>query len=306
MFGTDRGLVRSERFRVKPEPGNTTVVRSNVEARPHIDDNDFMPANVQILCCVRPSRQGGDSIYIDSWSMLARIEEENRPLFRALFEVPRVFKYVDMTPVRPTFSVRYGNLIFSHSPAPDEHDAIARLVTEWVDRSPRYQFLAEAGDICVINNQRLLHGRQTFQGQRELVRLLYWFSKGFPSHPKYLARARRFARRVARHNTGGPTWVREWLQPSERSAKGLFRVAAIMEYIAADDESQLARRLGVSAFELERWTARMICVAASTLGEPDAELLGSRAVIQHQVHSVIDGLVGENRPRNTRRRRRDR
>src|SRR5580692_8941229 len=67
MFGTDRGLVRSERFRVKPEPGNTTVVRSNVEARPHIDDNDFMPANVQILCCVRPSRQGGDSIYIDSW-----------------------------------------------------------------------------------------------------------------------------------------------------------------------------------------------------------------------------------------------
>jgi hypothetical protein len=298
LFGADRGLLRSARYAVEPEPGRTEVVRSNIEARPHIDDDEFMPANVQILCCVRPSRRGGESTYVDSWSMLRRIEREDGALFRALFEVPRVFRYVDMNPVRPTFSVRYGNLICSHTPGAMAHDEIDQRVAAWVDRSPTYEFRAEAGDICVINHQRMMHGRYPFRGPRQFVRLLYWFSNGLPSQPAYLARARRFARKLARHNTDGPSWAREWMQPSERSINGLSRVAAVMACLGGQDEAELAHRLGISELDLTRWTSRVLCVAAAALSEPDAELAASRATIQRQVLSVVDGLLGEDRPRS--------
>lgn len=291
LFGADRGLVRSARFVVKPERGKRAVVRNDAETRPHIDDNELMPANVQILCCVRPSRRGGESLYVDSWQVLARIEREDRALFRALFDVPRVFHYVDMTPVRPTASVRYGNLIFSHAPGANASDEIDRRVAAWIERTPTFEFRAEAGDICVINHQRMLHGRHAFRGPREFIRLLYWFSNGLPSHPAYLARARRFARRLAHHNTTGPSWFREWFQPDERSTEGLTRVAAVIAYLAGADAEQLARRMRVSSFELERWTARAVGVAASALGERDVELAASRAVIQRRVLAIVDALV---------------
>jgi len=300
LFGPDRGLLRSARLFIHPEPGETIVVRSNLGVQPHIDDDEFMPANVQILCCVRPSRRGGENTYVDSWSLLDRIEREDRELFHALFEVPRVFRYVDMTPVRATFSLRYGNLIYSHSPEGSD-DEIGRRLAVWIERAPTYEVRLEPGDICVINHQRMMHGRHAFRGPREFVRLQYWFSKAFPGRPEYVARARRFARKLARHNPSGPTWAREWLQPSEHSTDGVSRAAAVMAYIAGDDIEEVCRRFRVRSYELERWTSRVLSVATETLGGRDAEQSASRAAIRRQVLGAIDGLVGASTRRRHRR-----
>jgi hypothetical protein len=288
LFGPSRSLLRTARLVVSPRPGEVAIVGSDVEGPPHIDDDEFMPAHVQILCCVKPAARGGESFYVDSWMVLEQISTEDPELFEALFNELRVFRYNGATPLRPTISLRYGNVICSHAPVPD--DEIGERFQRYVDRAPRYEFLAEPGDICVINHQRLLHGRRAFEGSREFVRILYWLATPFEAPRAFVARAQRFASYLGKVVPESPVWAREWLVPRQTSTAGVGRLAAVLAYVAGEDYEQVCQRHGVRPQELFQWTARVLAVSAASLGEADVAADRSRDVAQQLAVSAVEAL----------------
>jgi hypothetical protein len=291
LFAKRRSLVRASRLVVSPRSGERAIVGSNIEGPPHIDDDEFLPAHLQILCCVRPAPVGGESFYVDSWGILDRISAEEPSLIDLLFEEPRAFRYNGATPLRTTFAMRYGNLICSHAPTPD--DEVGERFQAWVDRAPRYEFLAEQGDICIINHQRILHGRRSFEGSREFVRILYWMAESFAAPAQFVERAGAFAQRLTAANPSGPLWAREWLAPSDQGRVGLRRLAAVLAYVDGEDYERVCERHGVSPRELFQWAARVLAEASVSLGAPDAELDQSREVIERQSLEALEALLFE-------------
>lgn len=255
---------------------------------PHVDDDELMAAHVQLLTCVKQAERGGETIYLDSWAMLERIRISDPALFHDLFTVPRVFRYRAVTAIRPTFSLRYGNLVCSQAPLPPG-DSVGRRLQPWLDEAPRYEVRAEPGDVCVVNHQRMMHGRNAFEGDRLFIRMLYWFAEPFEAPEPFVAEARRFLDALGKRNTGGPAWAREWLAPSEASTVGLRRLAAVMAYVSGEDCEVVAKAHGVAPLELVQWTARALSMSALSLGEEDVALARARQVID--AHS--DAVLGE-------------
>ena len=286
LFRPHRTMVRTERLLVQPRRGQRSIVGGSQEAAPHVDDDELMPAHVQLLCCVKQAERGGATLYVDSWAMLERIRVADPGLFRDLFTTWRLFRYRAVTAIRPTFSIRYGNLVCSQAPVPPS-DPVGQRLQPWLDEAPRYEVRAEPGDVCVINHQRMMHGRHEFVGERTFVRVLYWFAEAFDAPASFVEPARAFAAEIAGRNTGGPTWVREWLAPSEESLVGLRRLAAVMAYISGEDCEQVAASHGVPPLELVQWTARALSLSARALGQSDATLVRAREVIDAHVTSVL-------------------
>ena len=69
---------------------------------------------------------------------------------------------------------------------------MGRRLQPWLDDAPRYEVRAEPGDVCVVNHQRMMHGRKGFEGDRLFIRMLYWFAEPFEAPEPFVAEARRF------------------------------------------------------------------------------------------------------------------
>lgn len=291
LFREDRTLLRFSRLVVAPRPGERSIVGTDGYGPPHIDDDEFLPANVQMLACVEQAEQGGEGFYIDSWALLDEIEASDPTLYGALFDIPRVFVYSRATPLRPTFSLRYGSLICSQAPSVTEGDEVGRMFQEWVERAPRYEFRPEPGDICLINHQRMMHGRRAFRGRREYVRLLYWFVEPFQSPARHRERAEQFAARLSSLNQQGPAWVREFLQPSAASEAALPRLAAVLAHLRGESAEDLANRYDVRGHDIQRWVTRVMSLAAVHLSDEALDEDKNAADLEERVDAIIDGLL---------------
>jgi len=233
--------VMLERQPIRAVAGGRSFASSNVFTPFHTDSQDFLgaPPNLQILLCNRPAERGGETLLLDTWALLEQIEKRDRALFSAFFtesrHIPFYFGAVD----GKTVACKRGHLVFTHSPmAP--RDPIGIALAPHLERAHREEVLLRAGDILIVDNHRMLHGRRAFEGtSRDLARILAWLPRPVAEHARYTQLASAQAPPESR-STGAVT-----MEP--RAAR------IVAEMVAGTPPGVLAAREGVPEALLYRW-----------------------------------------------------
>lgn len=186
---------------------------SNIHALFHIDQDPYLPPPIQVLMCVRPASQGGDSTFLDGWELAARLREHDPALYRELFHTPRIIQFSNSHWFGPTLSVRLDNLLVIHGavpPAADDHVGKA-VLSRFVLCRPVKLHMTE-GDVIVANNHRLLHGRTAFADPgRLIIRLMIWLERPLTGEPGLLDEARLVAARLEAQLAEQPSWIQHRL-----------------------------------------------------------------------------------------------
>jgi hypothetical protein len=167
---------------------------SDRELQPHTEGSALSrPPRVLILICLRPAPVGGDSILVDGWQLYADIARTDPAMLTALSTACSTYfggegGYLGsvFTPApgdRITVRPRLDDLVrFSPAAAPFR----ARL-DRTVERHARVLRLREGEGFAVLND-RWLHGRTRFTGDRAMLRILgdplppQAFPVGFEEH----------------------------------------------------------------------------------------------------------------------------
>jgi gamma-butyrobetaine dioxygenase/trimethyllysine dioxygenase len=148
-------------------------------------DQPFLPEppRYQMLHCMRPADQGGDSVVADGRQAALHLRSVDRQAFDLITTVPVVFhrqqKAFDKRLVSPLVELRDGEFFrvrssyFTFAPHRipfDTMEAWYRAYARFTGllRDPRHQvrFRLEAGDALLYDNFRMLHARTGFQGAR--------------------------------------------------------------------------------------------------------------------------------------------
>ena len=219
-----------ERQPIKAIPGGRSFASSAGPAPLHTDSQSFAgtPPAVQVMACVRPADRGGESVLVDAWALLDRIAASDPDLYRLLFEAPRRIPFVFGDVFGPTVALRGGAFVFTQAPVAPPGDPVAARLAPWIDAAPRIERAVSAGEILVVDNHRMLHGRRPFADPaREHVRLLVWTSPvgaavaGAPgARGGGRALALRASRRRARGRAAGAS---AWARPSSMATGGALR-----------------------------------------------------------------------------------
>ncbi|WP_437758166.1 TauD/TfdA family dioxygenase [Sorangium sp. So ce1389] len=275
-----------ERQPIKAVPGGRSFAASSMAAPLHTDSQSFAgaPPAVQIMACVRPAERGGGCLLLDGWALLSTIERADPELFHPLFTVYRRIPFVFGDFFGPTVSLRGGALSFTHAPVVPPGDVLAARLARFVEASRRevVELSLDAGDILVVDNRRMLHGRRAFEGgAREFVRLLVWTEAQLPSPPAYRALAAQVAEAASRRLAAAP--------PATRRRLGLA---------AASPPAEARRRLGL-VLEMLRGVPPGVLAARERIPEPqlyllrDAALAAAEEALAGDAEGADDGALAE-------------
>jgi hypothetical protein len=197
------------------------------------------------MVCRRAAAIGGETRLLDGWALLDRLERTDRGLYESLTSTPRLHRFYFGDVMRPTVAEMGGHLAWTHSPIPAT-DGIGVALAREVDREPVIELALRAGETLLVDNHRMLHGRNAFSGiDRDFVRVLAWFAQPLSEHP---------ARR------GG----------SGRSSLG--RLGVVLEMLAGVAPARLAAREGVSEADLYEWRNCALSGAKAALDVTDRDL----------------------------------
>jgi gamma-butyrobetaine dioxygenase len=261
VFGEMPELV--ERQPIAPVPHGRSFASSARETPLHTDSQLWRgtPPMAQLMFCERSADEGGDTLLVDGWALLEAIERSDAALHAALFEqarrMPFVFGDVTGCPV----SLRGGALVITHSPQPCR-DAVGERLGPLLAAAPRIRVRIAPGELLVVDNHRMLHGRTAFAGDRRFTRLLAWLAAPLGEHE---ALARRAARAAERH-LGLPAAEREKLglgAPADPAAAERRR--AVLEMLRGEPPGVLAQRYRVDEAELYAWRDRALAAMDKAL-----------------------------------------
>lgn len=196
LFGVARvfGFVRETNFGalfdVRSTPEATDLAYTSLPLDPHTDNPYRVPVpGVQILHCLVNETTGGWSTLVDGLAATEVLKSTDAEAFRILSGTPVRFRYQDAgtelvasaTPIELDATGRVQTVHFSPRldfvplAPPAELAAYyrARRVFDHLLRSPEFEirFLLDAGDLMMMDNRRLLHGRTGFdpgEGLRHL------------------------------------------------------------------------------------------------------------------------------------------
>ena len=201
-------------FDIQVEAAQPQTFADLPEAAPPHTDDAFrpFPPGFLMLQCVRASADGGGaSLFIDGFSVVARLREESEAAVELLSRLP--LRFYRHHPGEHDF-LHYGRLInldhegrvagvrlALHNIGPPNlpaeqvepfYAALRRLVT--IARDPRLRLVRrlEPGDLAIVDNERVLHGRETFAGGGRHLR------GGFLDRDAFLSRWRVLTRRLGR------------------------------------------------------------------------------------------------------------
>lgn len=272
LLGEQPELV--ERQPIRPVSRGRSFASGTMAAPFHSDSQTFLgvPPHVQVMACRQAAPVGGESLYLDTWPLIATIESEGPMLFARLFESPRRFPFVFGDFFGPTVSLRGGSLVFTHTAFPEEKDEVATELRPFLESAAIIELRAEAGDVLVAHNHRLLHGRRAFSdGGRAFTRLLVWRREAFASPEGWLRLARRAAAAARTGLSESSSAVRERFGVAdEPDPEARRRLRAVLELLRGVPAGLLSAREGVPEPELYRWRAASMSAALEALAtEPD-------------------------------------
>lgn len=223
---------------IRPVDQGRSFASSRGLAPLHTDSQMVLgiPAVVQILVCVRAAPHGGESVLVDGQHLFARLDREQPALAAAIVGESRTQRFYFGEVSGPTLALRGGHLAWTV--APMATDPIGRALETELEREPRVVRTLRSGEVLVARNDRMLHGRMPFEGDRELVRLLVWLDRPFSADPRVVARARLAAPPIAGD-------VRD-------------RVAAVLAVMRGVAPARVAREAGVDEATLYAWRDRFV------------------------------------------------
>lgn len=183
-------VVMVERQPIRPVAEGRSFASSTGAAPWHTDSQLFAgsPPHLQVIGCVRPASRGGATRLVDSREILACVEREDPALYAELFRTRRTARFVFGDVEATTVSLAGGSVVFTHPPRAE--DPIGLSLAPYVPRATMTELSLSAGDLLVVDNHRMLHGRTAFEDpERELQRLLIWLDRPITSDPELVARA---------------------------------------------------------------------------------------------------------------------
>lgn len=191
LLGVEPLLV--ERQPIRPVERGRSFASTRVSTPLHTDSQMFLgvPATIQVLVCVKPASNGGESVLVDGAQLLARLEGEDAAFASALFEVERTQRFYFGEVSGPTVARRGGHLVWTC--APNAVDRLGTALAQAMAGERPIVHRLRAGEALVASNHRMLHGRRPFEGDRELVRLLVWLERPLAAETRHVARARDLA-----------------------------------------------------------------------------------------------------------------
>jgi gamma-butyrobetaine dioxygenase len=262
-----------ERQPIRPVPHGRSFASGAMAAPFHSDSQTFLgvPPHLQVMACRQAAVAGGESLYLDAWPLITTIERGAPELFARLFDTPRRFPFYFGDFFGPTVSLRGGSLVFTHSAFPEEGDGVAAALAPFLESTAAIEVRAEAGDVLVAQNHRLLHGRRAFDGGREFTRLLIWPREALPSPEAW----RRLAERAAAQSKAAlqdePSAVRDRFGlADEPDPPARRRLGVVLDLLRGVPAGVLSAREGVPELELYRWRSAALSAGFTALAaEPD-------------------------------------
>jgi hypothetical protein len=263
-----------ERQPIRAVPGGRSFASSRMAAPFHSDSQSFLgqPPHVQVMACRSAADAGGQCLYLDTWALLDRLEREDPDLLARLFATPRRFPFVFGDVFGPTVSLRGGSLVFTHTARPMADDAVAARLQPFVDSAEVIEVDAAAGDLIVIHNHRLLHGRRAFGDERRaFTRLLVWRHEPWPAPARWRERAEVEAHALAERLREAPAPVREaYGLGVAASVEVQRRLDAALDLLRGVPAGVLSAREAVPEPELYRWRDCVLRGAAAALASAPA------------------------------------
>jgi gamma-butyrobetaine dioxygenase len=184
-----RELSLGRLFDVVVDPGGYNVAFTSEAIPPHNDNAQAThPPSGQVLAMVVNEAGGGDSVVVDGWAVLARLQRDDPSAIDVLARVAVGFRqysaeaegFTRMPIVTRDADGRFTHLRFSNQlrqPLPFDHPdlaawygayrALGRLVD---DPGHQLRFRLRGGDWLLVDGRRILHGRTAFapDGRRHL------------------------------------------------------------------------------------------------------------------------------------------
>ena len=186
---TLRELSLGRLFDVVVDPAGYNVAFTSEAIPPHNDNAQLThPPSGQVLAMVVNEAGGGDSVVVDGWAVLERLQREDRSAVDVLARVAVGFRqysaeaegFTRMPIVTRDAHGRFTHLRFSNQlrqPLPFDHPdlvawygayrAFGRLVD---DPAHQLRFRLGGGEWLLVDGRRILHGRTAFapDGRRHL------------------------------------------------------------------------------------------------------------------------------------------
>jgi hypothetical protein len=200
-----------ERQIIRAVPGGRSFASSNGHTPLHNDLQLFRgrPADLQILACLTPASEGGTSLLLDTWPLVESLASAAPSLFDALFDRMRHLPFIAGAIESPTIGRFDDRVAFLHAPRPSPRDELFEPISRWLRKASARALDVRQGQVLVVDNHRVLHGRTAFADvKRELVRLLVWLDAPRPVPPQIHARSSA-VRIPPRPLDGGPTTEHE-------------------------------------------------------------------------------------------------
>ncbi len=189
-FGYVRDTNFGAYFEVYSRPDSTDLAYRPVALGPHTDNPYRNPVpGIQLLHCLQNETSGGLSTLVDSLAVAKQLQQEDPDGFRLLATVPVRFEYRDadtcLVSVQPMIELDGMGVMIGvfYSPRLDdiplmsEHDTQAyhrarkRFGSLLEDPQFELRFRLEPGQLMMFDNNRVLHGRTSFdpsEGHRQL------------------------------------------------------------------------------------------------------------------------------------------
>jgi gamma-butyrobetaine dioxygenase len=189
-FGFVRETNFGRYFEVYSRPDSTDLAYRPVALGPHTDNPYRNPVpGIQLLHCLQNETSGGLSTLVDSLAVAQQLQLEDPEGFRLLASVPVRFEYRDadtcLVSVQPMIELDgMGTMVgVFYSPRLDDIPLMSEADTRAYHRArkrfgtlledPRFElrFRLEPGQLMMFDNNRVLHGRTSFdpsEGHRQL------------------------------------------------------------------------------------------------------------------------------------------
>ena len=192
LFGYVRETNYGRLFDVVSEPEPVNLAYSSLGLGLHTDNpyRDPVPG-LQLLHCLVADSDGGESVVVDGFAVAERLRAEAPENFELLTRHPVPFAFIskdaDLRARNPLIeldaagevaAIRYNNrsaaaLDLPPAVLPDFYRAYRRFGRMLHDPDFAVTFRLAPGDLFVVDNRRVLHGRKGFSGGRRHLQGCY-------------------------------------------------------------------------------------------------------------------------------------
>ena len=170
---------------ITPVENSKRILHSDKAQTLHVDcgDNNVQPETV-ILYCLESAKIGGENVIVHVNSILAYLNTLNLSAdqFEALYDKKAVtyergastltssIMHIDKDGT-PCISIMYADRIRCKSSL---HEMLFKVILEFAHKEEnQIKVKLNEGDILIIKNHHVLHGRSRFEGQRKMARIWY-------------------------------------------------------------------------------------------------------------------------------------